>query len=1029
MSSMPAWLTDAAAVQNNNGTFNPPHDPNSNPSMLDPSMAFMQNPTTFDLSQFQNQQLQSRIHNGNARNASPAFHSPVYQVPPVTGKRPRPREDSLGASPRQTPGAVPVAGAQTPQQIPYQGYQAGQQQFQAPTPYQHLRHGGSANASPSPIMQSQQFRTPVAPQRVQTASPNPFSPAAQTFGSQISPSHSDHGSRVNTPQNNVPAYMQGLPYGPNYSQHFTPQPGITSAGGQGSIPAQQVPLSQNLQQQQQRMYQARLQQQQQQLQANNLAHNRHQSSGLNPNASGTNPNSHLPGGARSTQQGIPRPNNPADFIKGITQFMQARGLPLNIAPVVGERTISLMQVYALVIKHGGFKRVTALNGWSSIASALQFAPMQYPNAAQEIKDHYERNLAPYEAVWLQMQQRQKAMNDQMHNIQQVQPSSNSGGLPQMSPNKQMHLQGQETQSHNYMQLQQQSQQLQQTSAKLATPVNNGSGQPTMNGYMTPHQNQAQSRQQHAYNQQRSSMARQFDATPPQVQQPNFPTPSPIPTGKQSNQTITETSMPHPNQNLTAGKENQHIGSNFDPRVRNYETHGGIDVKNLSQLGAELVDHKPNAPAVSELGSINIHALTLSLRSGIHAEVRNALDTFVALSFEPREPREPRFQLALESCDDLVETLIDCAEDQVEALAESAAEVSDVMLISSYEEVMRGCRCEIDTIREVREFGSPEYNLDRAADRLICITTILRNLSFYETNHALLADATVVRFLATIIRYLGTRNMLLRTYINTLDFMKDMVTYLSNLSQAIELPGKEEALCLLQFLLSFAPCPPPTTPGSEEVMFSSYQPQIHRYLPPAVDSLAKLLARDEPNRTFYKALFQADNSSSPPFDLLTRTFALAISPIPEHARQNYMIPVVEARKPYLVQGMLAADILANLAPGPEHGLTRSWLSSEDGFALNLLRLVCLLSSDRSPMNQRNPSTSRLLEQDPQYTMITHRGISALRRLAEKCQNPEDSKSRLPIGVLPNRESLLGALLKHNIDTHVVRQLCSFDGLES
>src|SRR5690606_5045792 len=141
-----------------------------------------------------------------------------------------------------------------------------------------------------------------------------------------------------------------------------------------------------------------------------------------------------------------------------------------------------------------------------------------------------------------------------------------------------------------------------------------------------------------------------------------------------------------------------------------------------------------------------------------------------------------------------------------------------------------------------------YDLDRAADRLICITTILRNLSWREENHAPLADETVIKFLCVLIRYLGTREMLLRTHANTLDLMKDLVTLLSNTPSAVERPGWEQASCLMQFLLAFAPPPGPTLPD-DRLFFPAYAPSLHPYLPHAVDSLAKLLARDEPNRTY------------------------------------------------------------------------------------------------------------------------------------------------------------------------------------
>lgn len=62
-------------------------------------------------------------------------------------------------------------------------------------------------------------------------------------------------------------------------------------------------------------------------------------------------------------------------------------------------------------------------------------------------------------------------------------------------------------------------------------------------------------------------------------------------------------------------------------------------------------------------------------------------------------------------------------------------------------------------------------------------------------------------------------------------------------------------------------------------------------------------------------------------------------------------VVEIRKPSLMQGMLAADILASLAPGPESGLARRWLGSEDGWAKSLVRLCTVLTKEGGMVQQQ------------------------------------------------------------------------------
>lgn len=1041
-------MNDAAAVQSHNGAaFNHLSDPNAGANMLDPS-AFMANPNTFDPSQFQNQQLQQRMQNGGMRNSSPAFNNPVYQTNSVVpSKRPRPREDNLGASPRQAPGMLPNSRSQTPQQGQYTGFAGNNQPppQPTPTPYSHLQHNGSANASPSPIM-ANQLRPGAVPQRVSTASPHPFSPAVPQFATQASPAQSDNGNRVDTPNN---PYMQNAGFGPGYNQSFTPPSGRTSAQPQGAMtnpqmqhmgqPQMQQPLMYQQQQPQQQrpnnieqqkmMYHVRLQQH---LQQNNLmAAQRMQGMPQNQNPLTKQmqaANGQFTAGMRP-QQPVSRPSNPESFMKHLTTFMQSRGLSPDVNPIVGDRSINLVVLYMAVTKFGGYKRVNQQNAWSQVAQALQFNPMQNHSAPQQIKGHYERNLMMFEEAYSEQQRRQKAM---------MQPNAAvaMGAMPpQMSPTKQMNPQGQmqqpqflqqPQQGHIMQQHQLQSQHGQSTPVKQM-PAMNSLQQPAINGFSTPQVGQAPNQQQPNT---RNNLSRSMDAAP--AHNGSFTTPSPAAVSKPGH-ALLPSPRPDAQSHVEAGSAGDfEMERIYDPAIRILNTWGGVAFSDeLDSMVESLVAHRPNMPAVMDLGVIDIHALTMSLQSGIHAEVRLALDVLAILSVESR------LQLDLKSCEDLVETIIDCAEVQVELLAENAAEVSDVMLINSYEDVIRGARIEREGLQDTPAFGTLEYHLDRSVERLICITTILRNLSFYETNHALLADELVIKFLCVVIRYLGTRNMLLRTQINTLDFMKDIIIFLSNLSQTIEIPGKEQALCLLHFLLAFAPCPPPNAGGNEKVIFSPYDPAVHRYLPPAVDSLAKLLARDEPNRTFYKGIFASDVASTPPFDLLTKAFALAISPIPGHGKdeQRGYMKIVEARKPHLMQGMLAAEILSNLVPGFETNVAKSWLTSEDGFAQSLLRLVMKLSLEApAPAPMRGPSVSHRDRggDDEALLHITLSGITVLRRLMEKSQHPDDPTSAVPNDGMIKKELLLGALLMKQPaqpKPEIIKQLCLYAGLDS
>lgn len=971
--------------------------------------------TSFDFNPLQNQ----RLSNGNARNGSPAFNNPIYQTQAVIpSKRPRAREDSLGASPRQNPGILPASRSQTPQQLPYPGFQGavnGGQQFQGPTPYGHLQHAGTS-ASISPVIPTQSFTPQGGAQRMQTTSPSPFSPGVQTFGSQASPVHSEHGSRVNTPQNGGQTYAQAIPYTAGPNQPFSPPVGPSSTGAPSARFNQNPQTPQSIEQQ--RLYEMRLRH----LHANNLA-GPHRNQGGSPIPM-TNPSVQVPtayhiGLARPPQNHqLTRPNNPEQFVRGIAQWMQQRGLPLNPNPSVLGRPIPLMQLFSLIIKLGGSKRITDTTQWPEVAKMLNVPPPQLMTAAHELQSYWHINLSAYESSWLQS--RQRAINEQTRGAHILHGGEIPAAHGQFSPVRQTEPHLLDPQRQQFLHPQPPLQAEYQTPPKrinhqhVPFPVK-------QNGYTTPQQGQVHGGPSNFY-----TVSQSGASFPPRAR-----------TQVQNSRSVTAIKK-EPNSGAAASsirrsvnadwprKVPDEIGEVFKPKIEPLQrenmpqSHGGMQARDWKLAIDEVLDAKPDVPGIQELGVIDIRALTMSLRSGIHAEVRLALDTLATLSKELEPP-------SLEECEDLVEVLIECAEDQVELLAENAAEVSDDMLISSYEEIVRGCRIEVESLQEVHEFGSLECELDRSVERLICITTILRNLSFSQVNHRLLADPIVVRFMTTVIRYLGTRNMPLRTYRNTLDFTKDVVIYLSNLAQDLDLPGKEEALCFLHFLLSFAPSPPPTINGDEDVTFPPYNPMIHSYFPPAIDSLAKLLARDDPNRTFYRAIFLADSGAVPPYDLLTRTFGLAVAPMPEY-RTN-VLHTVEARKAYLAQGLLAAEILAGLIPSSEHALARSWLSSQDGFALNLIKIVSYLAKSVSQGPQRHPS-GRILEPDPHgYGMITFRGLAVLRKLAEKAKDVEGHLNELPPGILPKKESLLGSLLTANMDVNVVRQLCNYSGLES
>ena len=1023
--SMPAWLNDAHPFPNgDNATFS---------HATDPSLAFMQNaPTSLDYTQLQ--------QNGSAHNG-------IYPTQSlVPSKRPRAREDSVAASPRQTPGAIPGSRSQTPQQTSYAGFPSainGGQHFQGGAPYQQFASTNNTT-SPSPVMQNQMFNPQALPQRVQTSSPAMFSPPPQNFGSQASPVSSEHGSRNNTPQNGGHAYTQGMPYPGTPGQPFNPS---IAAGSQGPSMTQYNPGIQ----QQQRMHEIRQQQLMRQLHANNSAlQSRHHGNQMNTPAGPQAPMTSYQMAARAqqaaqaTQQAMMRSSNPEQLIRNVAQYMQQKGYPFNPHPTAAGFSINFYHLFSIVMKQGGSKRLTSASQWAQLAASLQIPQQHLTVAAQELHNYWQVNLASFESWYVQQQQqqRQRAINEQM---KMTNPSGDpSVAAGQWSPAGQMVSQSPGPQPPRSMHTPMPVQSDYPNIGRPNQTNQNHDPRQLQQSLLTPQQINVQSRPPNMYN-----MSQANSNHLPQVSTQVDKTSSMSAQGTSS--AINDESRPSSNRKSGTALESRKkpLSPVLSPKMEpkgSPPTHGGLQVRFLQkrlmieepsrrdkdkakdkedlQLIDDLQSSRPWVPNMEELGLIDIQALVLSLRSGLNAEVRLALDTLSIMS-AMGAPELPR-------CESLIEVLIECADEQVDVLAEHATEVSDDMLITSYDEMIRGCAVENQAVQEVPEFGSLDYELDRAVERLLCITRILRNLSFARgANLSGLTEPSIVKLITTVIRYLGTRVMLLRTYQHTLDFSKDVIVLLSNVSQDIDLPGREEAFCLLHFLLSFAPSPTATDFNNEELAFSHYNPAVHRYYPLAVDTFAKLLARDDPNRTLYRSLFLADSTSSPPYGTLTRAFGLAIAGIPIYDNPAEFPHIIKNpnRMHTMAQGLLAAEIVSGLIPTFEHSLARSWLTSRDSFASSLVEITLFFGHPTVSTSTRYSNSQYAEVERAVSASIAQHSAAVLVKLAERAKDPDTRTSSLPSSIMPRRTRFLDALKSDHLNGYLLRQLCVYADMYS
>ncbi|KAF2007725.1 hypothetical protein P154DRAFT_1282 [Amniculicola lignicola CBS 123094] len=939
-----------------------------------------------------------------------------YPVSSIPQKR-----DSAGAA---------LSRSQTPSQQPPFGFQQ-QQAF---------------SHTPSPTLQNQHFRPGQGPpQRMQTVSP---------------------AQNPNAPQMSPMGFAQGSPMPPGYDPNAMRQ-----------MQVQPIQLSHNLQSRQDeanRQYTMRLQAQHQHLAASNMAARQHQV-GQMP-------------GAMPQQPGMMRNMNPQQqlqnrqqqlqsFLKNVGALMAQNGRPFNAHPQIAGRVIDMHQLYWNVLKQRGYRYVTqsGAGGWPRIAQTMGIDLRQFPTAAEELRITYEQNLILYEQAYMQRQQQMKGaalpqgqmgaipgMGQQMSPTRPTPPAQNPGAA------QQAYIQQLQKQKAMQQQRQMEAGIPQQQPFDFPTPTQNNPGMATMNGRSTP---QVDGKLLgNAAEQQRKSLSRQLEATPPQSQDPAQISMSP---GVENLGSVPPDDVVPPatatNEPLTPEIIDRTL---YKPATRTVDSWGGMEkfthtaseVKDKVELKMQAM---PNMPSLREMGTVDIRAITMGIRSALHAEARLALDTLALLTYDAT------VTLELEKCEDLVDVLVDYGEAQLEKLADDNPEVTDILDLTPYEDVIQHCHVEVHSLQDLPEYGTKKHDLERTADRILAITTILRNLSFHEINHALLASESVMKFLSNAIRLVGTRVLLLRSHVNTFDFMKDLITFFSNTSTKIVLPSREDAYTILHFICAFAPCPRPGTP----VRFTSYNPKIHRYLPSAVDSLAKLLARDDPNRTYYKQIFANEATSTPPYDLLTRAFALAISLVPDRTSsrlgdRGVETRIADVRKPFLMQGMLAGDILAGLAPGPDSGVCRSWLESEDGWAASLLKFsMNLCTADAlhpppAPHEQRGGRGQQRMDHDAiGFQLIVHRALSMLKRLGEKSkgdalvkgvqtnghavlegdlgddeedeQDDYDGLETVSLGgsnwkvnadFLPKKETLLGALLTSQLDSTSLRQFCGIGYLD-
>lgn len=966
----PSWFDDTHSLPNG--------DDNMYQSTGDSSLPYMTGAglRSFDSGAAQYQQIHHQMSHSTPIANSPSPHNGVYQTQPVIpSKRPRPRENSVGASPIQYPGAIPDPRAQTPHNA-YTSYQPvanGGQPYPSNPSFQQM-HQAHNHSVQSPMLQNQLFNSQSSNQNAQAMSPSSFSTAAQNFGGQHSPPHSDHGTRVSTPQNGGPSLPQGINYSIGTSQNPAQPVGVAI---NGNPPSSFNPQPINFQQQQRTIYEAQVRRMQQ---SGNM--------GIPQRAISLNqiPNQlqyHQSAPTRSQQASQSqhlRPNSAVEpLAREMLKHAASRGQQFNAQPMILGKQILCATIFMAGMKLGGSRILTAHGGWPQVAQYLGFPPQLTVAAGQEIQNYWNHFLLLWESHWTQQQvQRQRAIQEGMKASGDVHNGDNSIRQESFSPSHPLHdNRGQKSVRHS-------------TQVANPTLVGGSSSSSLQHDFRETEQITHLGQQQlqpHPHTQR--DRADPYGHTAPQDSPPTAL--ASIKPKSEDAATRTDKSSFSPRlivanlpyhpcvAEMHSVQDIQPVGVSLQEKSRRRNLNSINDPYFQATL-TDLSKYKQSTPHLQELGIIDLQALTLSLKSGIDGEVRHAIDVIVSLSLE-----QP---IVLNDCDDLLDTLVYLAYDQIDIIDDAANRTSESLAIEPYESVARKCFTETKILQAVPKYRSARHRLNRAAEILKCIIAIMRNFTFFEQSCYRVKDSNVVRMMISVIQHIGTRALFLQTNQNTLEFSKDAIVYMSASSAMIDLTSKDEALSLLHFLLSFAP---PTLPlaSSNEITSSTHDSATHAYLPYAINSLANLLARD-PNRSLLRTIYTPEFSSSQSLNLFIRTLGLVIAAIPKDVEKDSLLQCASSRASIIIQALLSAEILIDMMPLSENRSTYSWLTSHNGLSSRLVGILSVLGvADETQYHWQGSTDGDGLNQDGIRTIFV-RALAVLRRLGNRADDADASK---------------------------------------
>ncbi|RIA87200.1 hypothetical protein C1645_740294 [Glomus cerebriforme] len=420
--------------------------------------------------------------------------------------------------------------------------------------------------------------------------------------------------------------------------------------------------------------------------------------------------------------------------------------------------------------------------------------------------------------------------------------------------------------------------------------------------------------------------------------------------------------------------------NYAPKTRRVDSYGGLDLRVFEKFSLPLT-----IPGIQDLGAVDVHALTMSLKCGMKLEVTNALNTLTTLSYYRSA------HIDLKQCGDLVDVLFDMILEYVDHVSPINEKITEENIsqrkFNSYRDLYLLSKQECEEFADIAlEDSTISGEWLPLHEQCWCVINMIRNFSFpNENNENYEYLATHPRFLIVLMRvlYIGCDDnymqyendigsdvktnrikVIRKKAYDVLELRKSVLIILSNIAAYVPLPSIYVARDLLILIADFM--------DSMDDYYSQVALEVFAKLSVSYDNRQRIGGCDEPTLiSFFNCLIQM---------------------LPKG--ENNIIAgggrLMAQELPYLIMAFY------NFACLSGEGMRKKIISTP-GFINRMLKMSILLAS--------------IHNRDEDCTMLARRAMEMLKVLAKG--NEEY--------FLVYTEQLLSALLTPYIDPVVVKDL--------